>query len=472
MFIPLRRALRRRIPPLTCALGLLLGGCTAYEAEPLEPLEILRALEEVRLKGASSEEVAPVVSSLDVSDGLSLLEASAIAVRRNPSLLALRADLGVAEAQLSQAGLLSDPVIGWSAGDPIADSIVEGKVASTSWLAGFSLTWTLPRPDELDSEEGVAQAQIRSSAARLAGAEWQLVREVQLAYVRSLVARLRLGQNQRLLEISRRTLDFLARARTAGASTALEESLARVAANTVQADLLRAGVQELRARQALNRLLGLPPDREWELQDTLDRFNLQEEEDLTQLVRESLERRPDLSEVLSDYQRAEEQLRLECARQWPLVQIGTGLSIQIPIFSKLNQPAIETAQKRRLAARARVTAAIQDVRAQIHAAAADLRQARGVLELYRTTLGPQTEETLRLTEQAFRAREVSPLEILTAQRQVVETQARFLAARQAWAEAQIRLDSASGRLLPAARTPLPQPDDTTTHPSDDDEDSK
>ena len=478
MFIPLRRALRRRIPPLTCALGLLLGGCTAYEAEPLETLEILRALEEVRLEGTTSEEVAPVVSSLDVSDGLSLLEASAIAVRRNPSLLALRADLGVADAQLSQAGLLSDPVIGWSAGDPIADSIVEGKVASTSWLSGFSLTWTLPRPDELDSEEGVAQAQIRSSAARLAGAEWQLVREVQLAYVRSLVARLRLGQNQRLLEISRRTLGFLARARTAGASTALEESLARVAANTVQADLLRARVQELRARQALNRLLGLPPDREWELQDTLDRFNLpaeaeeEEEEELAQLVRESLERRPDLSEVLSDYQRAEEQLRLECARQWPLVQIGTGLSIQIPIFSKLNQPAIETAQKRRVAARARVTAAIQDVRAQIHAAAADLRQAREVLKLYRTALGPQTEETLRLTEQAFRAREVSPLEILTAQRQVVETQARFLAARQASAEAQIRLDSASGRLLPAARTPLPQPDDTTTHPSDDDQDSK
>ena len=165
-------------------------------------------------------------------------------------------------------------------------------------------------------------------------------------------------------------------------------------------------------------------------------------------------------------------LRLECARQWPLVQIGTGLSIQIPIFSKLNQPAIETAQKRRVAARARVTAAIQDVRAQIHAAAADLRQAREVLKLYRTALGPQTEETLRLTEQAFRAREVSPLEILTAQRQVVETQARFLAARQASAEAQIRLDSASGRLLPAARTPLPQPDDTTTHPSDDDQDSK
>jgi len=83
-----------------------------------------------------------------------------------------------------------------------------------------------------------------------------------------------------------------------------------------------------------------------------------------------------------------------------------------------------------------------------------------VLELFQTSLGPQTEATLRLTERAFQAREVTPLEILTAQRQVLDTQARFLAARQASAEARIRLDSACGRLLPSARTPLPSASET------------
>jgi outer membrane protein, heavy metal efflux system len=453
-----RRVHRRRIPAqLACALSVLAAGCTTYEADPVEPLEILRALDEVRLDGVNHDEVAAVVSALDVSDGLSLLEASAIAVRRNPSLTALRADLGVAEAQLMQAGLLSDPVIGWSAGDPIADTIIEGKVDSTSWLTGFSLSWALPRPGELDAEEGVAHAQIQGSAARLAGAEWQVVREVQLAYVRLLVGRARLAQNRRLLEISNRTRDFFTRARQAGAATALEEGLAKVAANTAQADLLGAQTQELQARQTLNGLLGLPPDHEWKLQDSLDRFvpTDRPEEDAQQLVRESLERRPDLQEVLAEYQRAEEQLRLECARQWPQIEIGTGLAIQIPIFSKFNQPAIETAQRRRRAARTQVTVAVQQLRGEIHAALTQQRQARAVLDLFRTSLGPQTEETLRLTERAFQAREITPLQILTAQRQVIETQGRFLVARQAWAEARIRLDSASGRLLPSARPPLP-----------------
>ena len=275
--------------------------------------------------------------------------------------------------------------------------------------------------------------------------------------MRLLVARVRLDQNQRLLGISNRTRDFFTRARQAGAATSLEEALARVAADTAQADLLGARTQELQARQTLNGMLGLSPDLGWELQDSLDRFVALDGalEDAKSLVGESLERRPDLREVLAEYQRAEERLRLECALQWPQVSVGTGLSIQLPIFSKLNQPAIETAQRGRQSARAQVTVAVQQVRSEIYACLLQLKQARAVLDLYRASLGPQTEETLRLTEQAFKAREITPLEILTAQRQVIENQSRFLAARQAWAEARIRLDSACGRLLPSARTPLP-----------------
>ena len=402
-----------------------------------------------------------MVTSFNVSDGLTLLEASAIAVRRNPTLTALRADVGVAEAQLVQAGLLSDPVIGWDLIAAQGGDILD-KIESPAVLSGFSLSWEVPRWGEIDSKEGVARAQIHSTAARLAGAEWALVRDVHLAYVRLLVARASLAQFERVAEIAQRTLQYFARARAAGAATALEEGLARVAADTVRADVLGARNAASQAQQALNGLLGLPPALDWELQDSLDRFTLPPgpTEDASQLVTESLERRPDLQEVLADYQQAEEQLRLECARQWPQIEIGTGIAIQIPIFTWFNEAAVETAQRSRDAARHRVTVAVQRTRAEIHAALTQGDQARAVLELFETSLGPQTEETLRLTERAFQAREVTPLEILTAQRQVLDTQARFLAARQASAEARIRLDSACGRLLPSARTPLPSASET------------
>jgi len=441
---------------LLLAVAGALAGCTSYEADPVRPLEILRELDALRIEDVTQAEVAPILTSFDASDGLSLLEASAIAVRRNPTLAALRARVGVAEARLIQAGLLSDPVIGWSAGDPLADLIIEGKVDGASWLTGASLSWQVPRPGEIDAKEGAAKARIRVNGAQLARAEWALVREVHLAYARLLVAQARLAQNERLSGIAQQTLKYFARARAAGAATALDEALARVAANTVQANLLSAKSQRTLARQNLNGLLGLSPDREWNLQDSLSRFVPQApSEDLKQLVSESLERRPDLQEIVASYEQAEERLRLEVAGQWPQLQIGTGISISLPIFSRFNQPAIETALRSRTAARLRVRAAVQQTRREIHAALTRAEQAYVLLDLFRTSLGPQSEETLKLTEKAFKAREVTPLQILTAQRQVLDTQSRFLAAQQAWAEARIRLDSACGRLLPSARTPLP-----------------
>ena len=202
--------------------------------------------------------------------------------------------------------------------------------------------------------------------------------------------------------------------------------------------------------------MGLPPELDWELEDPLGPLPSDPLlGDAAALVRESLERRPDLQQTLASYQRAEEALRLQVARQWPQLSIGTSFSLQLPIFSQLNQPAIETATKARDAARAQLRAQIHEVRRAIWATRVEDEQARALLALYRDRVAPQAEEILRLTERAFAAREVTPLEILTAQRQVLESQARFIDARLRGAEARIRLESACGRLLPTARTPLP-----------------
>ena len=442
------------------ALGLALGGllgCSSYEPRPLEPRELLDDLRQVRLDALSPSALAPITSAFEPSDGLTRVEASAVAARLNPRLRALRAAVGVAESRLIQAGLLPDPVLSWDAMDAAAGAIAEGKAESASWLAGFGLSWQVPRPDEIDAREGVARADLRASAVQLVEAEWSLVRDAQLAYVRLLVARASVAQTERLASVARRALAFFERARASGAATGLEEALARTAALSVGADVARARNEEERAAMALNALLGLPPDARFALQDRLE--DLPPARDLEArpgpLVEAALRERPDLQAARAGYQRAEEQLRLEVARQWPQLQIGTGISLQLPVFSRFNHPGVAAAQRARDAARARVLAATHGLRASIHLALARARQAGSLLELYRRQLGPQVEASLRLAERAFAAREVTPLEILTAQRQVLETQARYLAARREWAQARIRLDSACGRLLPSARTPLP-----------------
>ncbi len=308
----------------------------------------------------------------------------------------------------------------------------------------------MPRPDEIDAREGIARAEIGAARARVAAAEWTLVRDVQLAYVRLLAAEARVEQVAGLTRIAARTLDYFRRARALGAATALDENLAAVTASTLGADAIQARADARRARQALNALLGLPPDEPYALQSSLAAATRADDAPSAPeaLVAHALERRPDVRELMAAYQRAEQALRLEVAEQWPQLTIGTGIGITLPFLSRFNQPAIRTAERAREAAGRRVHAAVQQVRAEVHAALLETRAAEQLHRLFEEEVAPGLERSVSLTERAFAAREVTPLQILTTQQQVIEVRGRALAAQERLAAARVRLAAATGRLLP------------------------
>ena len=451
---------------------LWLLGCSSYEPRPIDPHELLRGLAEVSLEDPLPElapGVAPLTSAFEPRDGLTLVEAAALGVHRNPHLARLRAELGLAQARLVEAGLLPDPVIGWDSMNAVADSVLLGRVAGTSWLSGFGLSWDVPRPGEIAAREGVADAAISGRLAQLSGAEWSLVREVHLVYLRRLVAEARLEQTERLATLARGSQEFFRSSRAAGAATALQESLANLSASAVLAQAVEARSEALAARQDLNALLGLPPSAEWSTQDGLGAFGLPASlapEDPERLVEGALAARPDLSAALACYRATEEALRLEVRRQLPQLTIGTSFSLSLPLFSRFNQPAIRSAERAREVARLAVVAALAEVRRDVHAAQREVEQAYALARLYEDTLGPAAREALSLTQAAFAAREVTPLEILAAQRQVIEAQTSALAAFERYGAARIRLEAAAGRLLPTWRTPDPRDSDSDDSDSD------
>jgi len=445
-----------RIPSAALAAALAtLPGCTSYTPAPRPPLEVLAELERVGLAAVASDRL-PGHPAVDPADGLTAVEAATAAVRLNPRLQALRAEVGVSGAQLVEAGLLPDIRLGWDAMDAAAGLIVNGEAESPAWLAGADLSWPVPRPGEIDAREGVARAGLAAARARVLAAEWALVRDVHLAYVRLVAARARVAQVERLAAIAQRSLDYFRRARGLGAATALDENLAAVAASGLEAGAVRAAAGARQAAQALNALLGLRPDAELVLQSGFDALAPADlGGDADALVARALARRPDVREVEAAYQRAEERLRLEAAQQWPQLSIGTGIGVTLPIFSRFNQPAVRTAERAREAAGRRLTITVQAVRRDVHAALVERRQAERLLAVYRERVEPGLTESLRLTEQAFQAREVTPLQILTTQRQVVAARGRALEAQERLAAARVRLAAAAGVLLPELRTPYP-----------------
>lgn len=446
---PARRPLRfMRIIRLcrtpSSLIATLFFGCVAYQPQPVEPLAVLRELEKATLPPSGLDSGA----SPRTGSQLTARQAAGWAVTHNPALVALRADVGIADAELVRAGLLPDPVVGWDAMNVVAVETVGITAKTPEYVAGLGLSWEVPRPGEIGARVGTAQARKEEVQQRILAAEWRLVREVHGAFTEFVAARARLDLNSSSLEIAQRTASFFDEAREVGGATAIQENVAGIEVARLQQEHVRLESELQTARQDLNWLLGLPPGTDIEPETPEDPFVVTEADlDVAQLVEQAVQRRPDLRQLLALYQAAEEELRLEAARQWPQLTIGTGLWAVLPIFSRFNGPAIQAAMARRERVAREVRSAVHTLRAETHKAVTALRNAVRQVRAFDDTLVPRVQESLRLTDEAFAAREVTLVEILTAQKQVLDVRTNHLEARIRATQARILVDTVTGRVL-------------------------
>lgn len=450
-------------PLISISVLLALAGCAGAPEERVDPAGSLRLLEAMQLAPPPPASVArvatdggPLEPRFDATDGLDAREASAVALHLHPRLRALRAEIGVARAQLVEAGLLPDPTIGWESGNVVADFITDRKSTANSYIAGAVVEWPVPRPGEIGAREAEAAGRVDESRAALLEAEWRLVGEVHAACARLAAAEagLRLADEQ--LAVAERTRATFGEARQLGEATALQARLAGVARARVAAERARLAVEVTEARQAVLALLGLPPGAPFTLQGGARLLAAVQVDDPARLVAAAVLRRPDLAALAARHRQADARLRLEEARRWPQVTIGSGVSITLPFFSRFNGPAVRTALRARDVARRAFDAGIHEARREVFAAWAAHSAADAYVRTLEEEVLPAVDESLRLTRAAVQAGEFTAFDVLTAQTQALEAQTQLLAARARRAEARVALDVASGRLVPA---PAPAPSD-------------
>jgi outer membrane protein, heavy metal efflux system len=431
---------RRVAFALATALALAATGCRTWRPDPVEPSEVLARLDAVEPESVGPR-VAPAAAraGFDVSDGLTMREAVALAVTANPALAAKRAEVGVAAAQLVEAGLLPDPTVGWDA----AGWLVERT--GDSALAGLGLRWELPRPGERAARRAGACARVEEARQEVLAAEWRLAGRVGQAWLEVLAARRRLALNEELLAIVRKTHAWFVAAREAKAATALQENLAGVERAELEAERERLLLDEVAARQQLAALLGVRPGIDLVLQAEPDAFlTVPVAADADALVARAVRRRPDLAALLALHEQAEAALRLEIARQWPGLAIGTGVELELPLFSNGNAPAIRTRMREREALRRRIESAVHDLRAEVHAAVLEVRRLERQIEFVERELEPRLTESVALAKAARAVTQITPLELLTAQRQVLEARTRILDLRIEHRKARARLATLDG----------------------------
>lgn len=437
-----RRGLLPAVYPLP--LLVLVSSCVSYQPAPLDSAQILAGLNELRWvpPAATGAEAAPDGSAPTRE------QLASFAILHNPSLRALRAEIGVADSLLVQAGLLPDPTIGWDAMDVVAAEVNGSGATSQEYLSGLGVEFPLLRPGERDARKAVASLHAEEARLLVTLGEWALAREVFLAYERVVSSRLLLEQNAELAGIAQNTHEYFERARESGASTAIEANLALGDLQAIRLDAIGLESQLSRDEQHLRALLGLPPGSEVELRTA---GGEPEAAQLLarggELVELALRGRPDLALIETRYAVAEQAVRLEIARQFPSLTVGSGLSLVLPVFSRFNRPAIETALARREAVGAELTSEIHRVRAAVAAAQVDLEESSRELAALEAELLPNVEESLRLASGAFSAGEAPLLQILTVQRSLIAARTRHVEARAEQAQRAWTLMAEAGLFL-------------------------
>ncbi len=340
-----------------------LAACASYKPLPL-PAEAKYAAS----LGDLSHPLGPLANRLTVTD------VAEMALENNLDLRAARAQRGVAQAQMLQAGVPPNPSVTGA-----LLPLVDGPGLATAYNVGLS--YDFQSLVSLPARRRSAQQAAHQVDAQILWQEWQTVGQARL-----LAVDIMQGDRSRALLAQARTLlsrrvDLVRRALAAGNTTlaTLAPDVAALQAIEIQARNLDR--LQLQRRHQLNALLGLLPDVPLPLADRPD-LPAYDGAAALQSLPGLASRRPDLVALRFGYAAEDEKLRAAILAQFPKLTIGvTGgsdnsyvrnfgpqVTLELPIFDR-NQGhiAIERATRQRLHDEytARLAAADGQVRALV-----------------------------------------------------------------------------------------------------------
>lgn len=410
---------------------------------------------------------------VSLDDGVTEDEAVAIALWSNPALQAEMTALGLARADVIQAGLLANPQLTMIF--PFSFRILE---AVANWP--IEAIWQRPR------RVAAAKLEQERVAETLVSRALDLVRDVRLAYAEYMAAQTRAGIAEEITR-ERREIALIINARLrAGDISELETNAAVTDARLIEERAARFAQDAALASERLRGLLGFGDD---DVRLTLivpsprlapavsqiigvrsvtariDELTpaSTESETLNELIKQALDARPELKAgelaIEAAGARAKwERLRIinvtaiakEYGRGTNGFEQGPGLLIDLPIFNR-NQGNISRAEADIERAAKQLIAARQRVVSEVREAYTQLAQAREAHRLWRTRVLPPLEQDIHLAETAYRSGDVAYLFVLETARRYSDERLREADYQVAAARALAQLERSVGRRLIANR---------------------
>jgi outer membrane protein TolC len=393
---------------------LLAAGCSTYHEKPLDSAAIDAALHpalaEVKVAAANLQHPLIPALTIDGRDGFTPDEIAVLSVIASPQLKALRAQRGVARAQLVQAGLLPNPQLGYTLDKPTNDP---GSTNGSSLGLSWDVTALLNYRDNVSAARATAGALDLS----IAWQEWQAAQEARLRAFRVLSLQARVGLAR---ETENELADALKLAREAVQRGHLALGGLTVASEAWSAaqDTRFALEQELAAeRLALNLALGQPADAAIALRPAANFPELPADTANASALLDGLEkRRLDLVALTLGYQSSEASLRAAVKAQFPKINLifgrardtsdvktnSFGVTIDLPLFDR-NQGQIAIAKATREQLFEEYAARVSEARAEVLTILSNLAVTRTQLKTIEAEL-PELEQLAAALDKAMQTR--------------------------------------------------------------------
>ena len=389
-----------------------------------------------------------------------------IALLNNRTLQATFEDLGIARADLVQAGLLSNPVFGGSVDVPKSGSGTHTEFVVVQDVLDLLL---LPLRKKLAAEQ-FEQAKLRVGDAVL-----NLDAAVRSAYYTLQGAQQMLAMRETVVQAAEAAAELAGRQQEAGNISALDLAHQQAVFHQANLDLVQVEAKVLADRERLRRLMGLSgAEATWEIIEAFPGLP-QTEPSLDELEALAVSQRLDLAAARQETRILERAVSLARFGVIPEVAVG-GLveqepdrprsagptfEFEVPVFDQqLAGLARAKAQLRQ--SQHRVAAMERQVRSDVRLARERLLAARRAVEYYRDTMIPLHEEIVALSQQHYNYMLLGVYSLLQAKQDEVITRRNSIEALRDYWIARSDLERAvGGRLAVAAATTYAPAEPTT-----------
>lgn len=358
---------------------------------------------------------------------ITLDEAITSSIENNPQIQSERAKIGISDAQIKTAGLLTNPKMVLDAS--VADKSYKGGIEQTIQLGG-----------KIKKRVNIAKQQKEVTLQEIAMAIIDLRSQVRTAYIQLYSAQEKLNTEYEILKISKTMADIANKKEIAGDIAKLDVLQAEILEINTRSDIEAIKLEKNKAINNLSFYLGevLPEDIELvkpEIKVDYGKSEIDDKSVVEILVKEAKDNRPELKRISKLLEQNLQIEKLARATAVPDLTLAVGpnimmentdngdvthfsvystLSMDLPVFNH-GQTALKEAKAERVKLEKDFKSQENKVELEVKNAYASVVRTSNMVKIYEAELLPKTKDIMSKSEKSFKEGKSDILMLLTSQ---------------------------------------------------------